>query len=113
MIELGLAYEHTNTKSDHMGGRKSEDISVRRIVKKEVNRLNQGAMGGQSTKTQCQTCSRKHVSGFDCPYKKYQKCFDCGESGHFKGAPVVRNLKIKRRRNRKPRLITRRTRKDK
>ena len=40
MIKLGLAYEHTNTKSDQMGGRNTEDILVRRMIKEEVNQLN-------------------------------------------------------------------------
>ena len=26
IIKLGLAYEHTNTKSDQIGGRRAEDI---------------------------------------------------------------------------------------
>ena len=75
MIKLGLAYEHTNTKSEQMGGQKTKDMSVRRMVKEEMNHLNQGAKGGQSTKTQSQTCSRKHVSGFDCQGTRCQRYF--------------------------------------
>ena len=62
-------------------------------MQEEVNLLNQGATGGQSTKNQCQTYSRKHVSGLDCPGKRCQKCFDCGEYGHFKGAPICKKPK--------------------
>ena len=62
MVMLGLAYEHTASKSDQMGGNKEQN-AVRRFVKEEVNCLNLGAgakanAGGQSNKTQCQTCLR-------------------------------------------------------
>ena len=88
-------YEHINTKSEQMEGHKTEDMLVRRMVKEEVNRLNQGSTGGQSTRIHCQTCARKHVSGFDCLGKKCQRCFECGEAGHFKGAPNCKKLKDK------------------
>ena len=45
----------------------------------------------------CQTCIRSHVAGFVCPGKECQKCFNCGEGGHFKGAPVCMKLKPKKK----------------
>ena len=70
-------------------------------MQEEVNRLNQGATGSQSTKNQCQTCSRKHISGFNYPGKRCQKWFDCGESGHFKGAPSCKKPKDKNKNKQK------------
>ena len=55
MIELGLAYEHTNTKAEQMGDSIIEDMVVRTMVQEEVNRVNQGTRGEPTVKTQCQT----------------------------------------------------------
>ena len=33
MVKLGLAYEHTTTKLNQMGGTKSENADVRHVVK--------------------------------------------------------------------------------
>ena len=77
-----------------MGDRKGEEASVRFAVREEVGCLNLGT--GSQNKLKCQTCSRKHNQGFDCPGKEYNKCFDCGESRHFKGAPSCKKPKEKK-----------------
>ena len=96
-VKLGLAYEQTNTKAAAMGSNKDEKArsSVRRLVEEEVARLSLSP-GGSSEKVKCQTCSGKHKVGFNCPGKKCQKCFDCGEKGHFKGAPICKTPKNKK-----------------
>ena len=43
LVKLGLAHEHTNTKSDQLGGTKDQDASVRRVIQEEVRRMNNGA----------------------------------------------------------------------
>ena len=98
LVKLGLAYEHTNTKSDQLGGSKDQDASVRRVIQEEVKRMNNGALAtpGQQIKVKCQTCTRKHNSGVECPGLKCKECFDCREPGHFKGAPCCKKPKKKK-----------------
>ena len=115
MVKLGFAYEHTTSKSKQQRD-KNDQHAVRRFVKEEEICLNVGPeiganTGVSSTKTQCQTCARKHVKGSDCPEKKRQKCFNCKKSRHIKEAPVLKNPRRKRRKSRKIWLPIKRRRK--
>ena len=97
LVKLGLAHEHTNTKSDQLGNTNDQDASVRRVIQEEVRRMNNEASAApnQQFKIKCQTCTRKHKSGAECPGLKCKECFDCREPGHFKGAPCCKKPKKK------------------
>ena len=84
-------------KSEQMGNNKEEDNNVCPLKKEEVNRLNLGSTNtGQPGKVQCKTYTRKYHPNLNCKGKKCKKCFDCGESGHFKGAPSCKKPKPKK-----------------
>ena len=99
LVKLGLAYEHTNTKSDQLGGSKDQDASVRRVIQEEVKRMNDGASAtpGQQTKVKCQTCTRKHNPGAECPGLKCKECLTVENRVTSKARHVAKN---QRRRNR-------------
>ena len=103
MVKLGLANKQTQIKSDQMAGTSGESVYVRRVVhdlKEEVKRLTGVTAKPAERKVKCQTCRGSHKAENMCPSKKCEKCFDCGEKGHFKGAPAYKKLKrgsLKRR----------------
>ena len=106
MVKIGLSHEQTQSKSDQIAraGTKAEDASVRRVFQEELKQLNfrVSVTNIQEKKTKCQTCIRSYSPGFFCPSKKSQKCFDCGEGGHFKELPsaksqIVRKIILLRR----------------
>ena len=47
-------------------------------------------------KTMCQTCTRTHKAGYVCLSKKCKRCFDWGEKGHFKVAPLCKKPIVKK-----------------
>ena len=61
-----------------------------------MKRLNLSPRGGGGDKVKCQTCTGSHKPGFVCPGRKCDRCFDCGEKGHFKGAPLCKKPKSKK-----------------
>ena len=74
-------------------GRKAEDDWVSRVVKEEVKKLNLMVGGNTDKKVKCQTCTYTQKQIYVCLGKKCTKCIDCGESGHFKGAPICNQSK--------------------
>ena len=89
-IKLGLAHEQSEAKAAIMENKDDKSNDVRKIVEEEVARLNTD----RSVKLKCQTCTGFHKSGFKCPGKKCEKCFSCGEKGHFKGAPLCKGKTV-------------------
>ena len=51
----------------------------------------------EEKKTKCQMCIGSQLAGLICPGKKCQECFDYGEVGHFKGAPICKKPRPKKR----------------
>ena len=90
VVKLGLALEHSETKSEVLGKKANTDRGVRRLqdLEAEVARLKLGDRRPPEKEKKCQTCPKgRHLPGRFAG-KKADECFACGLSGHFKGAPM-------------------------
>ena len=102
VVKLGLAYEQSTSKAKTMGKSEGEESRIHRL-EEEVARLqsekkNFSFQNRKDTKKQkCQTCpDGKRHEGKECFGKKSKECYDCKESGHFKGAQMCKGKKKKK-----------------